>query len=58
MTLSGVVFPVGDVIVEPPCLLRKVSQGENAVQVWTGDGGTFGVASSVEASLLETRLGM
>ena len=34
------------------------SRGENPVHCWTSDGGATGVAPSLEAPLMETRLGL
>lgn len=43
---------------ELPCLPCVVSHGKkNSVQFWKSDCGAFGVAPSLEVSLLETRLG-
>lgn len=55
---SSVVLPVGDAIAELLYLLYDMSLGENPVQLWTSVGGAIGVASSLEASLLEIEVGL
>lgn len=50
----GIALPIGGVTGAD--LLHEMSLGENPVHSWTSVVGTFGVASSLEASLLEIGL--
>jgi hypothetical protein len=55
---SGVILSVDGTNVQLFHLLHVRFLGENHVHSWTSIGDTFGIAPSLEATLLETRPGL